>query len=288
LPHRFAIGCIDRKWIVRNDIIWAKRNGMPESVTDRFSKKHEYFFLLVKSENYYFDLDSIRDTIKNIKIENNNFNLLQHSKYKNIENEKKHRQGMHNKRGENIIEKRNNLPSQNEFIKFLKSRISIDVLCDSVDIPKTTIEHWYRKDKKGFSYPSIKQWNAIIEFIDNWDEEFELINLKMNDVIYENDSINKNFYKGKNPSDVSDFWDIPTKQNKESHYAQYSDNLIKKPIIAGCPENGLIYDPFIGSGSTADACIRTSRNFIGSELSKEYFDICNKRINDLKLQTKLF
>jgi site-specific DNA-methyltransferase (cytosine-N4-specific) len=36
LPHRFAIGCIDRGWIVRNDIIWAKRNGMPEPVTDRF------------------------------------------------------------------------------------------------------------------------------------------------------------------------------------------------------------------------------------------------------------
>jgi DNA modification methylase len=61
IPHRFAIGCIDRNWIVRNDIIWAKRNGMPESVTDRFSKKHEYFFLMVKQEKYYFDLDGIRD-----------------------------------------------------------------------------------------------------------------------------------------------------------------------------------------------------------------------------------
>ena len=64
LPHRFAIGCIDRGWIVRNDIIWAKRNGMPESVTDRFSKKHEYFFFMVKSEKYYFDLDSIREKHK--------------------------------------------------------------------------------------------------------------------------------------------------------------------------------------------------------------------------------
>jgi DNA modification methylase len=61
IPHRFAIGCIDRGWIIRNDIIWAKRNGMPESVTDRFSKKHEYFFLIVKSDDYYFDLDGIRD-----------------------------------------------------------------------------------------------------------------------------------------------------------------------------------------------------------------------------------
>lgn len=61
IPHRFAIGCIDRGWVMRNDIVWAKRNGMPESVTDRFSKKHEYFFLMAKSEKYYFDLESIRD-----------------------------------------------------------------------------------------------------------------------------------------------------------------------------------------------------------------------------------
>jgi site-specific DNA-methyltransferase (cytosine-N4-specific) len=61
IPHRFAIGCIDSGWIVRNDIVWAKRNGMPESVTDRFSKKHEYFFLMVKQEKYYFDLDAVRD-----------------------------------------------------------------------------------------------------------------------------------------------------------------------------------------------------------------------------------
>lgn len=61
IPHRFAIGCIDRGWIMRNDIIWAKRNGMPESVTDRFSKKHEYFFFMAKREKYFFDLDGIKD-----------------------------------------------------------------------------------------------------------------------------------------------------------------------------------------------------------------------------------
>lgn len=61
IPHRFAIGCIDRGWIMRNDIVWAKRNGMPESVTDRFSKKHEYFFFMAKCEKYYFDLESIKD-----------------------------------------------------------------------------------------------------------------------------------------------------------------------------------------------------------------------------------
>lgn len=73
IPHRFAIGCIDRGWIMRNDIIWAKRNAMPESVNDRFSKKHEYFFFMTKSEDYYFDLDTIRDN----HITNNKIRLLE-------------------------------------------------------------------------------------------------------------------------------------------------------------------------------------------------------------------
>jgi len=64
IPHRFAIGCINRGWIMRNDIVWAKRNAMPEPHNDRFSKKHEYFFLMTKSEKYYFDLDSIRQKSK--------------------------------------------------------------------------------------------------------------------------------------------------------------------------------------------------------------------------------
>jgi len=61
IPHRFAIRCVDELGLIlRNDIIWAKPNGMPESVTDRFSKKHEFFFFFVKSKKYYFDLDGVR------------------------------------------------------------------------------------------------------------------------------------------------------------------------------------------------------------------------------------
>lgn len=68
IPHRFAIGCIDRGWVMRNDIIWAKRNGMPESVTDRFSKKHEYIFFMTKNPKYYFNLDAIREKQKDVSI----------------------------------------------------------------------------------------------------------------------------------------------------------------------------------------------------------------------------
>lgn len=61
IPWRLAFGLQDDGWILRNDIIWAKPNGMPESVTDRLSTKHEHLFMFSKSPRYWFDLDPIRD-----------------------------------------------------------------------------------------------------------------------------------------------------------------------------------------------------------------------------------
>jgi site-specific DNA-methyltransferase (cytosine-N4-specific) len=60
VPWRVAFALQDDGWILRNDIIWAKPNGMPNSVTDRLSTKHEHLFLMTKSGRYWFDLDPIR------------------------------------------------------------------------------------------------------------------------------------------------------------------------------------------------------------------------------------
>ena len=191
IPHRFAIGCIDMGWIVRNDVIWAKRNGMPESVTDRFSKKHEYMFFMVKSEKYHFDLDAIRDK----SLTNNN--------------------------------------------------------CKDVG-----------RGTQGYSEASgnMRNNNGGLGY----------------------------YEKGKNPGSVSDFWDIPTKPSSSLHYATYNDSLLVKPIIAGCPEGGIIYDPFMGSGSTAEAALRANRKFIGSEMSDEYMKISEKRLEPFLRQYNLF
>ncbi|HEV8283811.1 MAG TPA: DNA methyltransferase [Chitinophagaceae bacterium] len=73
IPHRFAIGCTERGWILRNDIIWAKPNGAPESVKDRFSKRHEFIFLFAKQPDYYFDLDSVREEYKETSLLRNKY-----------------------------------------------------------------------------------------------------------------------------------------------------------------------------------------------------------------------
>ena len=62
IPFRLALALQADGWYVRSDIIWSKPNPMPESVTDRPTKSHEYVFLLTKSERYYFDADAVRES----------------------------------------------------------------------------------------------------------------------------------------------------------------------------------------------------------------------------------
>jgi len=259
IPHRFAMRCIDNGWILRNDIIWAKRNGMPESVTDRFSKKHEFFFFMVKNQKYYFDLDGIKDKLKTSTLQ----------------------------------------------------RMQYDRFRDGSKI--TSGEYSMSSTKKDYT----------------------------NDI------------NGKNPGDVSDFWDIPTKSSKEKHYATFNIDLISKPIIAGTPEfvcsncgfnrekifdiiqkskgddasiraelmghtasgptarsnvvgsikrligytececnaaykGGIILDPFAGTGTTLVRALQLGRRCIGIEGSNEYIEIARKNINNELMQGKLF
>ncbi len=206
IPHRFAIGCIDRGWIMRNDIIWAKRNGMPESVTDRFSKKHEYFFFMTKNQKYYFNLDGVRDRNKTF---------------------------------------------ENRPAGVVRNRL--------------------------FNYDSKTNDKTLNPRINN-----------------KHTGINKSGYaptegnsKGKNPGDVSDFWDIPTKPSSKKHYATYNFNLIDKCIIAGCPKGGTILDPFNGSGTTTLRSEQLERKWIGIDGSVEYSKIAKMSIENEMSQIKI-
>lgn len=61
IPWSVAFALRDDGWWLRQDIIWSKGNPMPESITDRCTKSHEYIFLLAKSQTYYFDNESIKE-----------------------------------------------------------------------------------------------------------------------------------------------------------------------------------------------------------------------------------
>jgi len=80
---------------------------------------------------------------------------------------------------------------------------------------------------------------------------------------------------------------VTTKPFKEAHFATYPEDLIEPMIKAGCPEKGVVLDPFMGAGTTALVALKQNKKFIGFELNKEYIDISMKRILPFLEQTKL-
>lgn len=192
IPWRVAFALQADGWYLRQDIIWHKPNPMPESVTDRCTKSHEYIFLLSKSQQYFYDAEAVR---------------------------------------EKSVTK--NLPGQG--------------------ITDTRLSHGTGGGNTGIASAMAKMKSGELT--------------------------------GRNKRSV---WTVNTKPYKEAHFAVFPDDLIKPCILAGCPKGGIVYDPFGGSGTTAEVAIRAGRNWIISELNPEYVNIANKRLEPYLTQTTLF
>ena len=81
-------------------------------------------------------------------------------------------------------------------------------------------------------------------------------------------------------------WTVTTKPFKGAHFAVFPEDLIEPCILAGCPEGGIVLDPFMGSGTTALVALKHNRNYIGIELNQEYIKISEKRISQIKRAIK--
>lgn len=73
-------------------------------------------------------------------------------------------------------------------------------------------------------------------------------------------------------------WTVTTKPYKEAHFATFPPDLIKPCILAGCPKDGIVLDPFMGSGTTAEVAKNLSCNYVGIELNPEYIKMAEKRL----------
>lgn len=80
---------------------------------------------------------------------------------------------------------------------------------------------------------------------------------------------------GKNMRTV---WSINTESSTEAHFATYPQRLVERMLKSGCPENGIVLDPFFGSGTTGVYARKVNRNFLGIELNPEYIKIAENRL----------
>ena len=319
IPWELAFALRRDGWYLRQDIIWHKPNPMPESVKDRFTKSHEYIFMLSKKPQYYFDHEAVQEESKwygqdkragqgriaydgkrtagednkaqqsfvSITDKRNKRDVreVSESKYADTEQEAEMRQGISRDRGNNLVILRKNLPTQEEFVEYMRSVTDAEILEQETDIKRTTIDHWFRKDRSGFSYPSLEDWLKIREYVDDWSETFVAIDEKMTDVTIETDAVGKNNDGLRNKRDV---WSVNTKPVREAHFATYPEELIEPCILAGCPIGGVVLDPFFGSGTTGRVANKLNRHYIGIELNPEYISISEKRTDNVQMTLEGF
>jgi site-specific DNA-methyltransferase (adenine-specific) len=76
-------------------------------------------------------------------------------------------------------------------------------------------------------------------------------------------------------------WTIPTKGFSGSHFAVFPEKLPEICIKAGCPEDGIVLDPFSGAGTTCLVAKKLGRNYIGIEINKDYIEMAEKRIHNM-------
>lgn len=80
-------------------------------------------------------------------------------------------------------------------------------------------------------------------------------------------------------------WHVATDKLGEAHFATFPPKLIEPCILAGCPVNGVVLDPFMGSGTTAMVTEQNNRNFVGFELNPKYIEIADRtRLSNVQLK----
>lgn len=277
IPDRFKIRMTDSGWICRNEIIWHKPNAMPSSAKTRFNTDFEKMFFFTKKKKYFFNTqyEPLKSALP--KSNSNRKNTL--GKYASTEQEASVRQGMTKKRGEKIIFVRKQLPNQEAFVSFMRSRTNVDTIIENSTLTRSKVEHWFRKDQSGFSYPSVEDWNEIKWLINDWSDEFQEMDQKLTDVTIETDDILKNAHKGRIKRAV---WSINTKPFKGYHYAAFPEELVRTPILACTDEGGIVLDPFSGSGTTAVVAKKLGRNYIGMDLNPDYVTLANRRLDEVR------
>ena len=83
--------------------------------------------------------------------------------------------------------------------------------------------------------------------------------------------------KGRNKRTV---WSVPLSKFREAHFAVFPEALVETCISAGCPPQGLVLDPFLGSGTTALVARRLERNYLGIDCNSDYCDMARRRLKE--------
>jgi DNA modification methylase len=227
IPWMTAFGLVDRGWILREDIVWAKPSPLPEPCTDRFVRSHEFIFLFVKQSKYYFNHSAALELATGYdRRKDTTYKIVDYDKsIFGIEKTEKERRSQ---RG------------------YVSQEADQDLIGRSLQHHGTAIKSRHfgkvgNSDRNDVGNP----------FVD--------VPLRTR----------------------RDVWTIASEPSREGHYAMYPQKLVLQCLLCGCPEGGVVLDPFLGSGVTAIVARKNNRHFVGCELNHEYVKMAKRRINEV-------
>ena len=268
IPERFAIAMIDDGWILRNKIVWYKRNGMPSSIKDRFSNKWEYVFFFTKSQKYYFDLDSIRKPLAESSIKR--------IPQKNIPNQFKSGKSAEFALAEPV----NNIPkiinSMHKKYDGIYSKLIPEEFENDED------PHHPKGDPTIHGMRLPPQPTQKGAFNPKGANPGDVINIPAvrHKSLASNPGHKFTHERKYDPdADGGDFLDIPTRPHKFAHFAVFPETLVEPLIKVGCSEGQVVLDPFAGSGTVGVVAQKLGRSSMLIEISPEYCKIIKERLN---------
>ena len=367
IPQRFAIGMVERGWILRNVIIWHKPNPMPSSAKDRFTVDFEYIYFFTKNQRYYFEpqfepllTESNAERPRMGQGQNTQYNQKR-GEHKNLQDKGLTTHSMHKNKANGLGEPKSNpngknmrtvwtIPIQpfNSVVSYGSYRITSpncsihgcqacrfparqygeqQGVCSllrnlGIDICRVSKQliSVVAKSSNLSEFPS-SEFSAIVRNIQNHKME---VWLKLNEICGDKSPFriecNEQYSRfasmsghnyGNNilaadgegereicplaqilfhNASILAFSDslnnchcnyIGKVEKNQDHFAVFPEKLVEPMIKAGCPEEGIVLDPFCGSGTTLQVAARLNRNYIGIELNQKYInEITIHRVNE--------
>ena len=245
IPWRVALELTDnRGWILRNDVIWNKVKGGPDNAKDKLRVVHEYVFHFVKQKSYFYDVNAIRSNPKKSKLHNGAVVSAT---------------GVSGVRYKRQIE----LSTQLSETEKQRAFAALNEILQEVVEGKLADFRMIIRGQQRATHSDAERVSGRAREL----REKGFYFLKYHPM-------------GSKPSDV---WDILPEdtQKRESHFAPYPEDLCKIPILATCPEDGLVLDPFCGTGTTNLVAFEFGRKSVGIDVAEDYIRLARERCSFL-------
>lgn len=242
IPWRVAIALTEQQgWVLRNDIIWHKVKGGPDNARDKLRNVHEHLFHLVKQrKGYYYDDRAVRRRPREARVVNGAVVSAT---------------GVSGVRYQRQIQLSTALSPEERQQALAALR---EVLAEVAEGRLADFRLVLRRQQRATHSDSGQVSGRAREL-----QQRGFYFLK-----YHPDG-----------SKLGDVWDILPEdtQGRSGHFAPYPEELCRIPILATCPPDGVVLDPFVGTGTTCLVAARLQRQSVGIDLAPEYLRVAAQR-----------